>query len=194
MQNICKSNIYFVLYILYFMYLYNKFHIQLSVCLSSGSPGPQFSPRQVHVSLWWTKGHWDKSVTGFFWFPLSASLYQCSTLIHSSINDAILSQKFKWFNNPPQGKKHIRLLLGHSPLTIHNNRFVAGSCPVPGPEQRPDSWCVLGGGGTVKGLSYEDGRSLPLIVEVENVWRYLHTSAHFHSTVNYELRRSCKSF
>ena len=119
------------------------------------SPGPQFSPRQVHVGMCWTKGHWDRFFTESPWFILSVSLYQCSTLIYSSINDAMSSQKLKSLNNTLQKKKNEWILREQSPLTIHNNRLVTASWRVPGPEQRPRVWWVLAGrrGGGSKGTT-----------------------------------------
>jgi hypothetical protein len=39
--------------------------------------------------LWWTKWQWDRSFSQYFSYPPSLSFHQSSTLIVSSITDAV---------------------------------------------------------------------------------------------------------
>ena len=46
-------------------------------------PSPGFSPRPIHVVLWWTERHRNR------FFSRRVSFVQCSILIHSSVTDDI---------------------------------------------------------------------------------------------------------
>jgi hypothetical protein len=48
-------------------------------------------PGQFMWDLWWAKWQWDRFLSEYFAFLLSVSFHRCSTLIRSSINDAIWS-------------------------------------------------------------------------------------------------------